>query len=334
MVTIKRWTLCKFLAVLICLVIAAEAHIALAYQNPADPLDTSFQAARTAYFAQKYEDAKVIFEKLIADLDAIDGRDSFKGAVYLLAGANYEKLGSKELAIKFFCRAKATLGEGKTLEGLDLKNLKYYSESCTGSSGAVAGIERSGSGGSFFGTVFRVLLFTAVISGAIYALFFAPWAPFKKKSSSSSSSSGSSTFTSACFRTDWRVDVQSTWNGASGTITFTPDGVAPNPNQNNGWDDSVAYTLSASGGTLTSITLKLSVTVSGGDNGKRHDLVYVDGGLILDQTNTFAQSCSTPGSVDYANVYVRTSTGSFTLRHKVELSQAVKLGTALKINKK
>ena len=61
MVTIKRWTLCKFLAVLICLVIAAEAHIALAYQNPADPLDTSFQAARTAYFAQKYEDAKVIF---------------------------------------------------------------------------------------------------------------------------------------------------------------------------------------------------------------------------------------------------------------------------------
>jgi hypothetical protein len=334
MAAIKRWSLCKFFAVLICLVIAAEAHIALAYQNPADPLDAGFQAARTAYFAQKYEDAKVILEKLIADLEVIEGREPFKGAVYILAGANYEKLDFKESAVKYYCRAKAILGEGKTIEGIDLKNLKYYGESCTGTSGAVAGIERSGSGGSFFSSFFRVLLFTAVISGAIYALFFAPWAPFKKKSSSSSSSSGTSTFTSACFRTDWRVDVQSTWDGASGTISFTPDSVAPNPNQNNGWDDSVTYTLSTSGGTLTSITLKLSVTVSGGDNGKRHDLVYVDGGSILDQTNTFTQSCSTPGSVDYANVYVRNSTGSFTLRHKVELSQAVKIGTAVKIIKK
>ena len=106
MVTIKRWTFCKILAVLICLIIAAEAHIALAYQNPADPLDTNFQAARTAYFAQKYEDAKVILEKLIADLDAIEGRDTFKGAVYVLAGANYEKLDFKELAVKYYCRAK------------------------------------------------------------------------------------------------------------------------------------------------------------------------------------------------------------------------------------
>ncbi len=110
--------------------------------------------------------------------------------------------------------------------------------------------------------------------------------------------------------------------------------MAPNPNQNNGWDDSVTYTLSTSGGTLTSITLRLSVAVSGGDNGKRHDLVYIDGGLILDQTNTFTQSCSAPGSVDYANAYVRNSAGSFTLRHKVELSKAANLGAAFKVNKK
>jgi hypothetical protein len=339
MATIKRWTLCKILAVMICLVIAGEAHYALAFQNPAgtaaqaDPQEAKFHAAKEAYAAGKYEEARDLLQKLAADLEVIEGRETLKGATYLLLGADYEKLGSRDLSVKFYCRAKAILGVGKTIEGLDLKKLKYYGDSCTGSSGSVAGIERSGSGGSFFGSVFKFVLLTALLSGAIYALFFAPWAPFKKKSKSDSSSDSSS-FTSACFRTDWRVDIQSEWQGNSGTITFTPDGVAPNPNQNNGWDDSVTYTLSTSGGTLTSITLKLSVTVSGGDNGKRHDLIYIDGGLILDQTNTFTQSCSAPGSTDYANVYVRNSTGSFTLRHKVELSKAANLGAAVKVNKK
>jgi hypothetical protein len=339
MVTIKRWTFCKILAVLLCLFIIGEAHYALAFQNPAgtaaqaDPLDVRFQAARTEYFSQKNEDAKATLEKLIADLSAIEGRDTLKGAVYLLAGANYEKLDFKELSIKYFCRAKAILGEGKTIEGLDLKKLKYYGASCSGGSGAAAGVVTSGSGRGFFGSVFSFLLFSAIAGGLIWYLFFSPNAPFKKKTESTTPSTP--TYTSTCFSTHWSFDMYSEWEGSAGTVTLTPSDVAPQPNQSNGWDDSVTYTVSTSGGgTLRLIRVTLSVNVAGGDNGRRHDLAYMDGVQILDQTNTFTEPCSTPGSRDYANIYQRNSTGSFTLRHKVELSAARNVAASVRITRK
>ncbi len=125
--SIKKWTLCKALAIVLSLLIAGEASLLMAAQgSQQDPLETAFNQGREAYFAEKYEEAKNILEKLVSDLAAIEGRDSFKGTTYLLMGATYEQLKLKELAIKYFCRAKAILGEGRTIEGLDLKKLKYY----------------------------------------------------------------------------------------------------------------------------------------------------------------------------------------------------------------
>jgi hypothetical protein len=297
-------------------------------------LEKEFQAGRTAYFAGKFMDAKVILDRLVAALEMVEGRDAIKGAAFLLAGAANEKVDIRDLSIKYYCRAKAILGDGRTIEGLDLKTLKHYGASCTGTSGAVTAVERSG-GGGFFGGFFKFVLFAAITGGVVWYLFFSPNAPFKKKSGGSSSSGDSSTFTSSCFRTDWRVDIYSEWSGPAGDVNFSPSGTAPNPNQDNGWDNSVTYTVSTSGGgTLTLLRVRLSVTVSGGDTGRRHDLIYVDGGQILDQTNVFTESCSTPGSRDFANIYERNSTGSFTLRHKVELSKAAKLGTSVKVTGK
>jgi hypothetical protein len=337
MSSMKRWTLSKVVAIFLCLFIAGEAHYLLAAQDPVqavDPLEAQFQAARTAYFAEKYEEAKTVLEKLIGDLGAIDGRDTFKGTTFLLAGATYEKLKFKELAIKYFCKAKAILGEDKTIEGLELKKLKYYLEDCTSGAGSIAGAAQAAPKRGFFGSLLGTLLFLAVGAGVVWYLFFSPNAPFKKKSDSSSSSS-TTTFKAICFSTAWHVNIESTWEVSAGTISFSPSDKAPQPSESNGWDDSVTYTLSASGGgTLKSVSMTLSVDVGGGDNGKRHDLAYIDGALVLDKTNTFTQPCSTPGSVSYNNIYSRTSLGSFTLRHKVELSAAQALSSHLDLVKK
>ena len=168
--------------------------------------------------------------------------------------------------------------------------------------------------GSFLGKALGFLLGVGILGGLVWYLFFSPNAPFKKKTEQY-------TFTSTCFSTLWTFTISSTWAGPAGTVTLTPSNQAPQPNQNNNWEDSVTYNLSASGGSLISISLVLDVEVGGGDNGKRHDLAWVDGALVFDQTNTFAQSCSSPGKISYPNIYSRGSQGSFTLRHKVELSK-------------
>lgn len=293
-----------------------------------DALQTDYNRARLAYFAFAYEPAKTILEKLISDLGPIQGRDTFKGQVFLLAGATYEMLKFKELSIKYFCRAKAVLGEGKTIEGLVLKDFKYYREDCAGGAviaGAVAAPRKK----SFLGGLLGTLLFLTVLGAAAYYIY----TKYIKKSSDSGTDT--TTFTSACFSTTWHFVIDSVWSGSVGTVTLTPSDQAPQPNETNGWDNSVTYTLSTSGGgTLTSISLKLSVTVGGGDNGIRHDLAYMDGAQILDVTNTFTQSCSAPGSKDYNDLYQRNSTGSFTLRHKVELSKAQAVSSHLTITKR
>ena len=158
----------------------ARPIMALAAQaGQPDPLETAFAQAREAYFAAKYEDAKTVLEKLIADLAAVEGRDSFKGETFLLMGATYEKLKLKELAIKYFCRAKAILGEGKTIEGLELKKLKYYRRTARAPPGRSPARPRSGGEASWAGCSARfsssrssgsgpILLWTYVIKKIRY----------------------------------------------------------------------------------------------------------------------------------------------------------------------
>jgi hypothetical protein len=326
--SIKKWTLCKALAVVLSLLIAGEASVLMAAQGAQqDPLETAFAQGREAYFAEKYEDAKNILEKLVSDLAAIEGRDSFKGTTYLLMGATYEQLKLKELAIKYFCKAKAILGEGKTIEGLDLKKLKYYKNDCTSGAGVIAGQQTTVKRRGFLGGLLGTLLFLSVLGAGAWLL----WKYVLKKDEGSSTT----TYTSACFSTEWHFDISSTWSGSLGDITLTPSNTAPQPNENNNWTDQVTYTVSKSGGgTLVSMSVKLSVTVKGGDNGKRRDLVWVDNVQKLDQTNTFAQPCSAGGSADYNNIYEMNAPGSFTLKHQVQLSTAQNVHGVVTITKR
>jgi hypothetical protein len=329
MFSMKKWTSCKFLAVFLSVFFVMEAHTLAAQQNAAqeEQWAAQFKLAKEAYFGADFENAKTILEKLISDLGPVQGRDTFKGQVFLLTGATYEMLKFKELSIKFFCRAKAILGENNTSEGLELKKFKYYKENCAGA-GVIAGAVAAPRKRSFLGGFLRTLLFLSVLGAAAYFIY----TKYIKKGSDSGTDT--TTFTSACFSTNWHFDIYSEWSGTVGTVSLTPD-AAPQPNESNGWDNSVTYTLSTSGGgSLTLIRLKLSVTIGGGDNGVRRDLVYMDGAQILDQTNTFTQLCSAPGAKDYSEIYQRNSTGSFTLRHKVELSKAQAVFSGLSITKK
>jgi len=297
-----------------------------------DMLVVQFNNARGAYFREKYEDAKIILEKLITQLGAIDGRDTLKGQTYLLAGATYEKLDLKELSVRYYCRAKAILGVGKTFEGLDLRKLVWYDETCPGAAGAavtrtvVSG--GSGSAGRFLGFILGL----GLVAGLVWYLFFSKNAPFKKKTDETT------TFTNTCYTTFWKFSISTEWSGGSGTVTLSPDvnaGNYPKPNQNNNWEDQVTYTLSATGGgTLVSISLNIDLEVGGGDNAKRQDIVTVDGSERLNATNSFSESCNAPGKKTYAGVYGRTSTGTFTLKHKVVLSKAEGIGARAELIKK
>jgi len=435
MFSLKKWTLCKVLAVILCLIIAGEAHYALSQQGQgsgqADPLETQFNTARTAYLAGDFEAAKTVLEKLIADLEGVEGRDTFKGTTYLLAGATYEQLKFRELAIKYDCKAKAILGAGKTIEGIDLKTLKYYDADCGGviagqvgvleiqfndaraayfagnfevaktllekliadlgviegqdtfkgttyllagatyeklkfrelaikyyckakailgagktiegldlkklkyytadCAAAIAGaVAAAPKGRSFFGSVFGILLSVAILGCVVWYLFFSKNAPFKKKATTTTT-----TFKSSCFSTTWHFTIHSEWSGSLGDVTLTPNQV-PQPSENNGWEDQVTYTLASSGGgTLLSVSLILDITIGGGDNAKRHDIVTIDGVERLNQSNSFSQACSSPGTIKYDNVYSRSSLGSFTAKHKVELSSSVgSIATSMKVIQK
>ncbi len=329
--SIKRWTLCKALAIVLSLLIAGEASVLMAAQGAQqDPLETAFNQGREAYFAGNYEEAKNILEKLVSDLAAIEGRDSFKGTTFLLMGATYEQLKLKELAIKYFCRAKAILGEGKTIEGLDLNKLKYYKNDCTSGAGVIAGQQTTVRRRGFLGGLLGTLLFLSIVGAGAYLL----WKYVIKKDSGSTDETETYVFKSSCFRTTWHFDIYSEWQGSVGTVSLTPN-QAPQPNENNNWTDQVTYTLSTSGGgTLTLIRLKLSVTVEGGDNGTRHDLAWIDNVSILDGTNNFPQACTAPGSKDYNEIYQKNSTGSFTLKHQVQLSTAQTVHGAVTVTKR
>jgi hypothetical protein len=78
----------------------------------------------------------------------------------------------------------------------------------------------------------------------------------------------------------------------------------------------------------------MDVDISGGDNGKRYDQAWIDGVKILDETNTFTEPCSAPGTKNTGTVYTKTSLGNFTLRHKIELSKAATHSSAIKMIKK
>jgi len=171
---------------------AIAAILDLGVSGQSDELVARYNQAKIGYFAGAYEASKAVLESLITSLGAIDGRDTFKGQVYLLAGAVYEVLNFRELAIKYYCRAKAILGEGMTIEGLKLEKLKWYKEPCGGAAVAGSAARTVGRRKSWFGSVFGVILGLAIIGGVVWYLFFSKNAPLGKKG----------TYTKITFRLD------------------------------------------------------------------------------------------------------------------------------------
>ena len=203
---------------------------------------------------------------------AIDGRDTLKGRTYLLAGAANEKLGFIEPAVKYYCRAKAILGEGITFQGLELKTLKYYTADC-GPAGSRPG-PRPGPGPSggaghedpgddpFAGDRRRRRLVPLLLQ-------------------------------ERAAQKDGRYEHRRQHDvhehllhdvlevlGRGGMVQRHRDGdrhsgrqrgqLSGRPSQSNNWEDQVTYTLSATGGgTLASISLNIDLEVGGGDNAKR-----------------------------------------------------------------
>ena len=293
-----------------------------------DDLALKFNRVKESYFAGNMDYARGLFETLMVDLGQTSGRLGLKGETYLLAGAIYESLKLKDMAVKYFCLGKTILGEGKSFEGLDLRTLRYYGEQCPESGTAIAGQEIAaparGRGSSVMSTILKSLLISAAVTGLIYYLFFSKNGPFKKKGG------GGTTYSSSCFTTFWKFSVDGTWIDSKGTITLTPDAY-PNPNENNGWQDQVTYTLAATGGTLSDISLIMDLTIGGGDNGKRRDIVSVDDVVVFDQTNTFTESCSSARKITLPALYTRNSTGNFTVKHKVELTGAAGLSASMAV---
>jgi len=284
-------------------------------QKTRDPLTGSFIKGRDAYFGRRYEEARSILEKLIKDLSVVSSRDSLRGQTFLVAGATCEKLELKGTAIQYYCEAKTILGTGKTIPGLTLKELLYYDEKCPGEGGVIAGPQvEVGRGSPAIGRILRTLLYVAMLGGTIWFLFFSKNAPFKSKTGGS----GDSEYSSACFSTLWKFEGTVDWApGQEGTLRLEPN-VFPQPSQNNGWDDTVSYALTAVGGIPNSVSLAFSLDIGGGNVAMRHDIITVDGTEVLNVTNTFSEACASPGKKTYENIYRRDSTGTFTIRHKVE----------------
>jgi len=174
-VHIKGYSLCKILAVVLSVLIAGQAHFAFAGRAQDETPEARFEAAKALYFGEDYEGAKAELEKLVADLGSLEGFDVLKGKTYLLLGATYEKLNAKEPAVNSYCRAKEILGAGKTIEGLDLGNLKYYQEPCR----VVAGRTAPRKGGGFLGKALGIVLFIGAVAGLVWWLFFSKNAPLK-----------------------------------------------------------------------------------------------------------------------------------------------------------
>jgi hypothetical protein len=241
-----------------------------------DVFQGRFDEARTAFFSGNAEGARIILEPLIADIAGVDGRDVLKGEIYLLAGAVYEKLKYKELAVKYFCLAKGILGQGKSIEGLVLKDYKYYKADCRPVPAAARVVKRKGGFGRFLGT----LLGLAAVAVGGYLLYTKV---IKKKDEDSNKDIYYENEYQA-----WTCWYASATSSSSTKPSITPaDNWAPNPSFSNSYDSTT--TVSITGPKITSWSVKLAVTACKGLT--RRDIVYVNDVQKIDVTNTFDRAC-------------------------------------------
>ncbi len=266
--------------------------------------------ARNAFFAENYEAAREILEKLVTEIAPTEGRDTLKGEIYLLSGATYEKLKFKELAIKYFCLAKKILGRGKTFAGLELKKFKYYKHDCPQDAVYVKVGKKKGGIGRFLGT----LVGLAVLAVGGYFLYTKV---IKKKTEEDNGNIYYENEYQA-----WNCWFASAHSTSATLPTITPrDTWAPNPTHANGYDNET--TVSITGPQINSWSIKLTVTACRGLT--RRDIVYVNGAQRIDVTNSFDRTCggnitdfcaSPAGGKEYS---IASGSGevTLTLRHRI-----------------
>ena len=288
-----------------------------------------------AYLAGDYEGSKVILERLVSIIDTLEGFESLKGETYLVLGAAYEALKYKELAIKYYCKAKAILGVNVTVEGIRLSKLKWYKAKCpTGAAAARVVVRERRGGGGFIG----FLLGLAILGGLIWYLFINENSPLKKDDSGGGGGGGTS-YSSSCFSTEWSFYYETHWGATAGDVTFGPN-QSPFPRDDNDWEDTVTYTLTVGAGVFNSGFLTLSLKIGGGDGVVRKDQVWVNDDLKVDESNTFTPACpNTAGKIDKGVIYTFNIPGPGTytikLRHKVILPASVdSIGSTMSITKK
>ncbi len=321
MVKFREEKFSKFLILFLAFLFVFQGDFSFAQASPDDPFPGIFLNAKGLYLNEKYEDAKSVLEKMVSDLAEIKGRETLKGETYLLIGAVYEKLKFKKLASKYYCLAKDLLGKGKSFEGLKLKDLKYYKKKCPRSGVVVRPGVRHKSG---FGRLLGSLLGLALIGGVIWYLFINKNSPLKNKEDSSTELTWSEIVSKYSFATYWKAHLSIVCNsGSSCSATLSPKtNWAPLPQQANNWDDSKTVSIVTTG-SYSSLTLKIEVEISGCNNGKRRDIIYVDGNQVLDVTNIFTNSCDTNSMENSKKVYTilqKSGTKSFVLRHVVNLN--------------
>lgn len=290
-----------------------------------DAYITKFNEGRNKYFAGDYEGSKIIFGVLITDLTAIRGREVLKGETSLLMGATYEKLKYKKLAIKYYCIAKNILGKGKTVEGLELKKLKYYKKRCKAGVVIVPGKKKRGGG------IIGLIIGLALLGGLVWYLFINKNSPLKKKEEQEVTV----TWSYACFPAFIKATTHSTWdttNRPMGKVELVPDfgnTNRPYPNNSNNLDDEFTYELKETvDGDLISASVKFELWVYGSGGYTRSDRFWLNDVLKVDKSKTYNNTCAqvpvTHDQWDYYNIGQKNGLGNVKLRYKIAVTKASK----------
>lgn len=262
-----------------------------------------YEEGHQAYCAGDYQGARDILEKLVSALDPLDGWDSLKGETYLLLGATYEELKSRDLAVKYYCRAKEILGEGVTVDCIQLNRQRWYNASCADTAAARVLKRKRGKFGGFIGTILGI----GILAGLVWYLFFSKNAPFKKKENGG----GENNVADFCIQALWHVT-----KSAGTQISPSFNDIVPQPNESNNYDDSVTYNFSTTGSTLSAV---FGIDFTGGGGVQATHTIYIDGAQVLKKTYTHTRDCNESAIWEKnPNFWEITTSGDHTFRHVLE----------------
>ena len=189
---IKEYSICKFLAIVLSILIAGQIHFAFSAQE--ETPEAKFKAAVTEYTNGNYGSARTILTGLTQAVEKNEQNKIFLGNTYLLLGASEEMLKENEAASAHYLKAKEFLGEREaTIEGLSFSDLNIYHSVFSAKSAqdkaaapktqAVAA-QPGSKKRSFLGKALGLVLIVGALGGLVWYLFFSPNAPLKSKSNS------------------------------------------------------------------------------------------------------------------------------------------------------